>query len=48
MRLWWYNNVKRHFWYHYFNWRYPHLPRVRPGRISRADYNEFLRVFGGR
>jgi hypothetical protein len=36
MRRWWYNNFTRHFWYHYFNLRYPNLPRVKPGRISRT------------
>jgi hypothetical protein len=35
MHLWWYNNVKRHLWYWYFNWRYPNLPRVKAGRLTR-------------
>lgn len=35
LRRWWYNNVKRHFWYHYLNWRYPSLPRVRPGYMTK-------------
>lgn len=34
LRRWWYNNIKRHFWNAYFNWRYPNLPRIKPGRIT--------------
>lgn len=32
--IWW-NYVARHFWYHYFNWRYPALPRVRGAKVTR-------------
>lgn len=34
IRLWWYNYFARHFWYYYFNWRHPHLPRVCAGKIT--------------
>lgn len=37
MRLWWYNNVHRHFWMMAFNWRYPRLPRIKVGRMTKEN-----------
>lgn len=40
IRLFWYNNFSRLFWFHYHNWRYPDLPRIKPGRISREHIRQ--------
>ncbi len=30
----WYNYISRHFWYYYFNWKYPDLPKIKAGKVT--------------